>query len=192
MAARALMEMFSCCDAGSPCPVDHEMNASPTCLPLGGKSAAAAAGRTSASGSSVPLCSCASSARPSCPPRSSTCCRSPTPPAASDLRAPQALTELRARLPTAPSAQTRPDSPCPDSAHWQRGVTPFLPEGRGGWLAGSGDDAPSSATSLGRGLSPAGSRPWVGPGKPNLPLGLRGKAGGCARVTAGLSPPLPA
>ena len=26
---------------------------------------------------------------------------------------------------------------------------------------------------------------WVGPGKPNLPLGLRGKAGGCARVTAG-------
>ena len=25
----------------------------------------------------------------------------------------------------------------------------------------------------------------VGPGKPNLPLGLRGKAGGCARVTAG-------
>ena len=28
--------------------------------------------------------------------------------------------------------------------------------------------------------------PWVGPGKPNLPLGLRGKAGGCARVTAGL------
>ena len=27
--------------------------------------------------------------------------------------------------------------------------------------------------------------PWVGPGKPNLPLGWRGKAGGCARVTAG-------
>ena len=27
--------------------------------------------------------------------------------------------------------------------------------------------------------------PWVGPGKPNLPLGLRGKAGGGARVTAG-------
>ena len=27
--------------------------------------------------------------------------------------------------------------------------------------------------------------PGVGPGKPNLPLGLRGKAGGCARVTAG-------
>ena len=27
--------------------------------------------------------------------------------------------------------------------------------------------------------------PWVGPGKPNLPLGLRGKAGGCPRVTAG-------
>ena len=26
---------------------------------------------------------------------------------------------------------------------------------------------------------------WVGPGKPNLPLELRGKAGGCARVTAG-------
>ena len=38
---------------------------------------------------------------------------------------------------------------------------------------------------------------WVGPGKPNLPLGLRGKAGGGARVTAGpkrphlgLCPPL--
>ena len=27
--------------------------------------------------------------------------------------------------------------------------------------------------------------PRFGPGKPNLPLGLRGKAGGCARVTAG-------
>ena len=27
--------------------------------------------------------------------------------------------------------------------------------------------------------------PWVGPGKPNLPLGLGGEAGGCARVTAG-------
>ena len=27
--------------------------------------------------------------------------------------------------------------------------------------------------------------PWVGPGKPNLPLGLRGKAGGGARITAG-------
>ena len=27
--------------------------------------------------------------------------------------------------------------------------------------------------------------PWVGPGKPNLPLGFRGRAGGCARVTAG-------
>ena len=26
---------------------------------------------------------------------------------------------------------------------------------------------------------------WVGPGKPNLLLELRGKAGGCARVTAG-------
>ena len=26
---------------------------------------------------------------------------------------------------------------------------------------------------------------WVGTGKPNLPLELRGKAGGCARVTAG-------
>ena len=26
---------------------------------------------------------------------------------------------------------------------------------------------------------------WVGPGNPNLPLELRGKAGGCARVTAG-------
>ena len=33
-----------------------------------------------------------------------------------------------------------------------------------------------------RGSQPS---PWVGPGKPNLPLGLRGKAGGCARVTAG-------
>ena len=32
-----------------------------------------------------------------------------------------------------------------------------------------------------------GSQPssWVGPGKPNLPLELRGRAGGCARVTAG-------
>ena len=32
-----------------------------------------------------------------------------------------------------------------------------------------------------------GSQPssWVGPGKPNLPLELRGKAGGCARVIAG-------
>ena len=33
--------------------------------------------------------------------------------------------------------------------------------------------------------------PWVGPGKPNLPLGLRGKAGGCARVTAGPKRPHP-
>ena len=33
-----------------------------------------------------------------------------------------------------------------------------------------------------RGSQPS---PGVGPGKPNLPLGLRGKAGGCARVTAG-------
>ena len=31
--------------------------------------------------------------------------------------------------------------------------------------------------------------PWVGPGKPNLPLGLGGKAGGCARVTAGRKRP---
>ena len=30
---------------------------------------------------------------------------------------------------------------------------------------------------------------WVGPGKPNLPLELQGKAGGCARVTAGLKRP---
>ena len=32
-----------------------------------------------------------------------------------------------------------------------------------------------------------GSQPssWVGPGKPNLPLELRGKAGRCARFTAG-------
>ena len=29
-----------------------------------------------------------------------------------------------------------------------------------------------------------GNCPWVGPGKPHLPLGLRGKDGGCARVTA--------
>ena len=35
---------------------------------------------------------------------------------------------------------------------------------------------------LRRGSQPS---PWVGPGKPNLPLGLRGEAGGCARVTAG-------
>ena len=33
-----------------------------------------------------------------------------------------------------------------------------------------------------RGSQPS---PWVGPGKPNLPLELRGKAGGCARVSAG-------
>ena len=32
---------------------------------------------------------------------------------------------------------------------------------------------------LRRGSQPS---PWVGPGKPNLPLGLRGKAGGGARV----------
>ena len=36
-----------------------------------------------------------------------------------------------------------------------------------------------------RGSQPS---PWVGPGKPNLPLGLRGKAGGGARVTAALAP----
>ena len=35
---------------------------------------------------------------------------------------------------------------------------------------------------LRRGSQPS---PWVGPGKPNLPLGLRGNAGGGARVTAG-------
>ena len=36
-----------------------------------------------------------------------------------------------------------------------------------------------------------GSQPssWVGPGKPNLPLELRGKAGVCARVTAGAKRP---
>ena len=36
-----------------------------------------------------------------------------------------------------------------------------------------------------------GSQPssWVGPGKPNLPLELRGKAGGCARVIAGAKTP---
>ena len=36
--------------------------------------------------------------------------------------------------------------------------------------------------------------PWVGPGKPNLPLGLRGNAGGGARLTASCqtrSPSLP-
>ena len=33
-----------------------------------------------------------------------------------------------------------------------------------------------------RGSQPS---PWVGPGKPTLPLWLRGKAGGGARVTAG-------
>ena len=32
-----------------------------------------------------------------------------------------------------------------------------------------------------RGSQPS---PWVGPGQPKLPLGLRGKPGGCARVTA--------
>ena len=41
---------------------------------------------------------------------------------------------------------------------------------------------------LRRGSQPS---PWVGPGKPNLPLGLRGKAGGCARVTAGPKRPHP-
>ena len=35
---------------------------------------------------------------------------------------------------------------------------------------------------LRRGSQPS---PLVGPGKPKLPLGVRGKAGGCARVTAG-------
>ena len=35
---------------------------------------------------------------------------------------------------------------------------------------------------LRRGSQPS---PWVGPGKPNPPLGLRGKSRGCARVTAG-------
>ena len=49
--------------------------------------------------------------------------------------APQALTELLARLPTAASAQTRPDSLCSASAHRQRGATPFPSEGQGG-LAG--------------------------------------------------------
>ena len=34
---------------------------------------------------------------------------------------------------------------------------------------------------LRRGSQPS---PWVGPGKPNLPLELQGKSGGCARVTA--------
>ena len=38
---------------------------------------------------------------------------------------------------------------------------------------------------LRRGSQPS---PWVGPGKPNLPLGLRGKAGGCARVHGGADP----
>ena len=39
---------------------------------------------------------------------------------------------------------------------------------------------------LRRGSQPS---PWVGPGKPNLPLGLRGKAGECSRVTAGQKRP---
>ena len=71
--------------------------------------------------------------------------------------APQALTELLARLPTAESAQTRPDSLCSASAHGQRRATAFPSEGQGGWLAGNGVGAPSSATSQGHGLSPAGS-----------------------------------
>ena len=83
--------------------------------------------------------------------------RALTPPAARHWTAPQPLTELQATLLTAVPAQARPDSPCPASGHRQRGTTPFPPEGWGGWLAGSRDDAPSSATSAGRGLSPARS-----------------------------------
>ena len=76
-------------------------------------------------------------------------------------------------LPSAAPAQARPDSPCPASAHRQHGATSFPPEGQGGWLAGSGDDAPSSATSPGGGLSPAGSgtASWEwGPGSARAPL----------------------
>ena len=36
--------------------------------------------------------------------------------------------------------------------------------------------------SIRRGSQPS---PWVGPGKPNLPLGLRGKAGGGAKRLGG-------
>ena len=43
-------------------------------------------------------------------------------------------------------------------------------------------DCSLPGSSVRRGSQPS---PWVGPGKPKLPLGMRGKAGGCARVTAG-------
>ena len=95
--------------------------------------------------------------------------RALTPPAARHWTAPQPLTELQATLLTAVPAQARPDSPCPASGHRQRGTTPFPPEGWGGWLAGSRDDAPSSATSAGRGLSPARSpERRAGSGAPGL------------------------
>ena len=47
---------------------------------------------------------------------------------------------------------------------------------------GEGTTRRGTATPEHRPQRPAGS---IGPGKPNLPLGLRGKAGGGARVTAG-------
>ena len=70
---------------------------------------------------------------------------------------------------------------------WRHGSTVAYHRGRGSGCSRFGYGQPS---------------PWVGPGKPNLPLGLRGKAGGGARVTAGpkrphlsclkgVQPPLP-
>ena len=47
------------------------------------------------------------------------------------------------------------------------------------WLPSSLQQSPTLHGNL-----PHQPSPWVGPGKPNLPLGLRGKAGGGARVTA--------
>lgn len=89
------------------------------CLPLGGKSAAAAAGRTSASGSSAPPCSCASSAQPLCPPRSSTCFRS-TPTTAPLAHSPSSPKSPRT-WPTLPSECHVP--PNPTTAGW----SPSLP-----------------------------------------------------------------
>ena len=95
-------------------------------------------------------------------------------PALKGLRAPdtrdrRAPHPLRATPPTAAPARALPDSPCPASAHWQHRATPFPPEGQGGWLAGSGDDAPNSATPPGGSLSPAGSRGRrTGSGAPRL------------------------
>ena len=46
------------------------------------------------------------------------------------------LTELRATLPKAASAQTRPNSPCPASAHRQHGQhLSHQKDGVAGWLA---------------------------------------------------------